>query len=534
MVAPNFKKVTDTNPDNPLIYGASDLRYAFDVLDGTHPTDRLQQINIEGINQNFGYNAIVRKEGSTYFGYREDGAALSTPSSSSAHLVIQSALDYCSSIGGGRVLLRNATYTITNSILIPNNIVLTGESRDLTILRTDSSLTVNSSLRNSDTTNGNNHITISNLTIDNTDVETGSGGAMISFTSVEHSILYMLHLKNVSSIAISWESTTDQRDNVIAFCLIESLNRAIPKPTVTHPCNLQDLSDSLFVNNILAELGGGTGHAAVRFNVPKRTLIANNVVWNSSASGILVQNANDSVISSNMSRNNGEHGIYLFGQANLRCSVTNNMCRINGIDGMRIEGNDIIVSSSHCGENHEAGINISGADRCLVTQNMCRNNGKDTAATPTDRRAGIRLSGGTATNVIQSNKCFDDQGTRTQVYGVAEESGTGVDDNIIVDNHVIDNLTAGVLMTGAGTSAKHNMGFNPQGVTTQSTPSSGGTYTNNDRVPEAIYMRGGSGVTVTKNGITIANETPNTIWLEPGDAITISYSTAPTIVKDRK
>ena len=48
MVAPTFKKATDTAPGDATKYGAPDVKYAFDVLDGTHSTDRIQASVVEG------------------------------------------------------------------------------------------------------------------------------------------------------------------------------------------------------------------------------------------------------------------------------------------------------------------------------------------------------------------------------------------------------------------------------------------------------------------------------------------------------
>ena len=47
MAAPTFKKATDAAAGDSTKYGAPDVKYAFDVLDGTHSTDRIQASNIE-------------------------------------------------------------------------------------------------------------------------------------------------------------------------------------------------------------------------------------------------------------------------------------------------------------------------------------------------------------------------------------------------------------------------------------------------------------------------------------------------------
>jgi hypothetical protein len=47
-------------------------------------------------------------------------------------------------------------------------------------------------------------------------------------------------------------------------------------------------------------------------------------------------------------------------------------------------------------------------------------------------------------------------------------------------------------------------------------------------------MSGGTVSSVVKNSITIYTTSPNDMWLEPGEAVTVTYTVAPTMVKDRK
>lgn len=83
MVAPSFKKATDTDAGDATKYGAPDIKYALDVLDGSHATDRIQASVIEG-STNFpdvrrfggyfgGLNATASLEGFT------SGSVLATP-----------------------------------------------------------------------------------------------------------------------------------------------------------------------------------------------------------------------------------------------------------------------------------------------------------------------------------------------------------------------------------------------------------------------------------------------------------------------
>ena len=60
------------------------------------------------------------------------------------------------------------------------------------------------------------------------------------------------------------------------------------------------------------------------------------------------------------------------------------------------------------------------------------------------------------------------------------------------------------------------------------------TYVNTDSVPEAVYIFGGSVNQVAKNSINLFTNTNVTVWLEPDESVTVSYSTTPSMAKDRK
>jgi hypothetical protein len=100
-----------------------------------------------------------------------------------------------------------------------------------------------------------------------------------------------------------------------------------------------------------------------------------------------------------------------------------------------------------------------------ITGNLCYNNG--TGGTPA-YEDGIRVWGelGTVTGVlIALNRCFDNQETPTQQYGITLKDLTT--EALVVDNDVRGNATAGVLdarSTPSDTSVTYsgNKGYNPQ------------------------------------------------------------------------
>ena len=121
----------------------------------------------------------------------------------------------------------------------------------------------------------------------------------------------------------------------------------------------------------------------------------------------------------------------------------------------------------------------------------------------------------------------------TASRGFSFEAGTQT--NItIADNNFASVTTpiGGTIPSSAR--IRNNRGYNPQGVTTITVTASPFTYTNNDAVPEAVYIRSGTVSNVSKNSIQIYAATNCGVWLEPGEAVTVTYSSAPTMTKDRK
>ena len=76
----------------------------------------------------------------------------------------------------------------------------------------------------------------------------------------------------------------------------------------------------------------------------------------------------------------------------------------------------------------------------------------------------------------------------------------------------------------------------PKGVLAITVGGSPFTYTNNDLVPEMVYISGGTLTTpfVRKNGITIFGVSNVGVFLWPGEFVTVTYSAAPTMTKDLK
>jgi hypothetical protein len=109
MVAPNFKKATNTTDGGPTKYGAQDIKYAFDVLDGAHPTDRLQIQNIEGLSRITSTDWVIRQNditNTTYEGIKTSSGIISYTSTTDFNTVLNSIIADSAFTDGDTILIK--------------------------------------------------------------------------------------------------------------------------------------------------------------------------------------------------------------------------------------------------------------------------------------------------------------------------------------------------------------------------------------------------------------------------------------------
>ncbi len=113
---------------------------------------------------------------------------------------------------------------------------------------------------------------------------------------------------------------------------------------------------------------------------------------------------------------------------------------------------------------------------------------------------------------------------------------TSVSDVLVAFNRLSGGSTPAVSTDAATSDARiyGNKGVPSPGVSAISVGASPFTYTNNDFTPEAVYISGGTVSNISKDSMTIFQGTPATVWLEPGESVTVTYGVAPTVTKDRK
>jgi parallel beta-helix repeat protein len=284
-----------------------------------------------------------------------------------------------------------------------------------------------------------------------------------------------------------------------------------------------EISDNLIVDaaDVAINLGAATGAV--------RTVLTGNRIINPVNHGINLAAATDGLVSNNLIVDAGATGIL----AGARTVITGNRIIAAG-DTVAASNPDGIYAADDCTitgniiqNSGRSGVRVDGSTRVVVAGNAISGSG----AISTGREINVRNA---ATYVTVANNTLGGGGANLDV-GILVE-GAGTDYVSVTDNTVGGYATP---ISKAGTAGHNvrisgNLGFNPQGAAAISMTASPFTYTNTDGVSEAVYIRGGTISDVSKNSRTIFTATGCTVWLEPNESVVVTYSSAPTIEKDRK
>lgn len=169
---------------------------------------------------------------------------------------------------------------------------------------------------------------------------------------------------------------------------------------------------------------------------------------------------------------------------------------------------------------------LEHTDRLTFVNNVCSD------ASGGNRQFVLLSTSGTLRDVtVRGNKLYS-----TTNRGVSFSGGSFAGRVLIEDNEFISCSTPIGGTIPAGTIIRRNPGYNPQGVTTITVGASVFTYTAGP-TPEQVFITGGTVTNIAKNSNNIlagTNVTNQGIWLEPGEALAVTYSSAPTMFADRK
>jgi len=222
---------------------------------------------------------------------------------------------------------------------------------------------------------------------------------------------------------------------------------------------------------------------------------------------------------------NANAGIYVMGSNNriIACLTHNNSlgCDLyNGSAGQT--GNRVIGCISY----NQSGPGFSGYNQSQLAVADCISFDNGNA-----NSTGIGMNFDQTTFAIfTNNRCYDDRTTKYQSYGIHIRSSGGGSGNIrLFGNDVTGNLTQGILIdSGISYIASSNPGYNPVGaLTAPAIPTSGTAYANTFGVRVRVFVSGGTVSAIAINN-TSTGLTYGSFELDPGETITLNYTSAPT------
>lgn len=196
-----------------------------------------------------------------------------------------------------------------------------------------------------------------------------------------------------------------------------------------------------------------------------------------------------------------------------------------------VRGNTIRQSISN-------GVRVAGGSDNLILDNYVINPGSVAS-----RAQALRVTGAAGqtnnNNVFSGNRTIDDQDAnswttdKTTSNGLTIAAGGTLSGTIVKDN-LMDAGATSPLIADGGTSSiiEGNPGYNPQGPASITVTASPFTYTAGSS-PEMVYITGGTVSLIVKSGTTLFTSTEKSVRLEANQAVVVTYSSAPTMNKDR-
>jgi len=372
------------------------------------------------------------------------------------HVEIQAAIDALPTTGG-RVLLSEGVFSVAGSIDLSANLILEGQG-----FGTEIQQAAGANLHNILSIVWAEGVTVRNLTVNGQkDLQTWGNGVGIrlgdgaSYATVEH------------------------------INLVDTRGRGI---------SMYGNSSEVVVQNLRVERTTGDAIYAGQFNVQ----VLNNVVLDA-GNGIMILQANGSIVTGNVVRDSGRNGIELLNSKNV--IVSNNLVKGSGYLGMVFTDSEgIAAANNRLTYNDNNGIDCNNSKHVSITGNVSSYNGSAQNAQYSNlegngiltwrckhvtisgnvtfnngqgqplNRDGIRVAddGITAGHhiVVTGNRSYDTQTTPTQGYGIrigGAMPNQTVNYVILQGNDVIGNGIAGIGITGAVSGAdliiRDNLGF---------------------------------------------------------------------------
>jgi nitrous oxidase accessory protein len=448
---------------------------------------------------------------------------------------------------GNTILIQDGLYIInsTSGIQVPDNVKITGMSKENTILRqaANAPITCPAIISNADFKKGNQNITVSNLQIDgNWQNQNMNAQAMgIQLVHVSYVTIENCYVHDTAHDCMGAWYGSDHCLFINNISANPASHQAIFLETGTSGNMVELNKDCKIVDNLCYGATNYTGIVISGINC----LADGNTIWNCKQDLVISSLASNCVVSSNICYNSTAEGIFLSNST--FNDISGNTLYGIGTNGISVvNSNDSSVSNnliSNCGLDgspNRKGIYVDSGS----FQNSIIGNSISHIGLLNKQGEGIECNG--YYNSVISNKIFDDQSTKTLWAGIYLISGNN---NLITDNQISDTSAYSIYADSNAiiNTITNNKGYNPLGYSsfpiyastgylvdrgTNSTLISGKIYTN-WQSPKILYVSGGTVQEIDINGQN-TGLVSGAFSLQPSDTFNCTASTMPIIVCNRQ
>jgi hypothetical protein len=197
------------------------------------------------------------------------------------------------------------------------------------------------------------------------------------------------------------------------------------------------------------------------------------------------------------------------------------------VDSIKIT-NLMAVGNGGPGVDAQCGTNLV-FDTAILEGNS--SGGIGTGSGPSGTYPGVRIGSGVSAT-IRDMECKPQPGDSTQM-STCVQLNAGSDNVTLTGTRVIAGAISGASCivdnsTGTNVRIKDNQCYNPVGGAAITVGASPFTYTAGHS-EETVYVTGGTVSAIATGGGTVATASPSTIQLGPNEGVTVTYSAAPTM-----
>ncbi|MHA1287665.1 MAG: right-handed parallel beta-helix repeat-containing protein [Candidatus Thorarchaeota archaeon] len=406
---------------------------------------------------------------------------------------IQAAIDYVDGLGGGSVLIREGSYSIDDTIILKENMIVTGTGWG-TILKNINDTTYLIQLENGTAIDERLiHSSLQNICLDGDKGSNTTGSGIYSEYTQEfnlHNVLFHDFDNNGMYLQTCKKFTISQ-------CLFGGTGKAISGTQL----RLSTCGDVEIVGNNFHDFS--TDALRLTADTEKTNVVGNgfysgvDAIKMGTVSGTEAYNT----IANNNFANCTGYGIVCDQTIAAGNNIVSNTFRTIGKNAISVRGHYWDISGNYI--YNPANENVGG-----------------------DNNLGIRLRDGAHNCIISNNRVIADNGFMT--YAIGSTGGSG-DYNMWVNNPLLSGYSsAAIRKEGSNSILQNNHNVNPAGnFTPPSVPATTVNYTNSYGYSCQVQVYGGTVTEIDIDDIA-TGLTSGIFMIPPGGTINITYSAAPS------